>query len=377
MSSSSSIPSVPDVAIYEGRDPAVSMVQLCGSCKKESSPSLPLQRCSRCQIVFYCCRDCQKSDFANHKSLCKKIQKLTTAMKEEGDALQEIDGYEEVFTDDSVGRFWGLFETRDYMRARLRLANELYDFACQANPPQLHYWNCMLEHYQEMLRLCMSDNLGLRSRFPFLLLEMNRDDDAANFVIYWLNQQRSDDEDSHDETVSRHENSSEGEWIYPKVIDARFINILEPFMYENTKYIDLSMLVAAACIKMRLVAIEMSQEQTMKAFNSSKLGVQASPVNHIVESMLPASDKRLKGQRYQLDKLLDIIHQNNPAVLPALLNPDPLLNQPRPGSYGLGDASEAYFVVENAVRIWNRIPGASQILEKRCGPTSKYSAVLR
>ena len=54
----------------------------------------------------------------------------------------------------------------------------------------------------------------------------------------------------------------------------------------------------------------------------------------------------------------------------------PLLSQPRPAYYGLGDTREAYFVVENAVRIWNRIPVALQILEKRFGPSPQYNAVI-
>ena len=140
MSSSASIPSVP-VAIYEGRDPVVSMVQICGGCKKESSPSLPLKRCSRCHIVLYCSRDCQNNDFSSHKTSCKTIQKLTSKMKQEADKLQRLPA-DDIFIGELVaGNYWGIVETRDYMRARLALANEVYDLACQANPPQSYYWD--------------------------------------------------------------------------------------------------------------------------------------------------------------------------------------------------------------------------------------------
>ena len=37
-----------------------------------------LKTCSRCQIAQYCSVTCQKSDFGQHKMLCKEIKALTT-----------------------------------------------------------------------------------------------------------------------------------------------------------------------------------------------------------------------------------------------------------------------------------------------------------
>ncbi|CRK99201.1 CLUMA_CG012489, isoform A [Clunio marinus] len=39
--------------------------KLCAACKKEAE-----KKCSRCQIVFYCCRNCQVKDWNNHKEKC-------------------------------------------------------------------------------------------------------------------------------------------------------------------------------------------------------------------------------------------------------------------------------------------------------------------
>ena len=47
----------------------------CVNCREDLSSSSPL-RCSRCKVVHYCSRECQKSNFALHKSCCKKIDKL-------------------------------------------------------------------------------------------------------------------------------------------------------------------------------------------------------------------------------------------------------------------------------------------------------------
>jgi tetratricopeptide (TPR) repeat protein len=59
---------------------------------------------------------------------------------------------EEAFTHD-VGHFWGILETRPYMRARYRLGEALWHSGDQQQA---------LSHYQDMLRLNPCDNQGIR-----------------------------------------------------------------------------------------------------------------------------------------------------------------------------------------------------------------------
>jgi hypothetical protein len=42
----------------------------------------------------------------------------------------------------------------------------------------------------------------------------------------------------------------------------------------------------------------------------------------------------------------------------------------------MGTTNEAYFVVENAYPVWECIPGAVSVLEKRFGRNPKYNASL-
>jgi hypothetical protein len=142
-----------------------------------------------------------------------------------------------------VGDFWSITETRDYMEARHELADNIYGLAIKANPRSLCYWEVMIGHYQDLLRLCCDDNLGLRQDFPFLLLHANRDDDAASFIVYWLKKHIHGGSDS---TAQRHVGSSVGEWIYPREKDARFFDVMELCSHEDDKHHDLAMLVAAA-----------------------------------------------------------------------------------------------------------------------------------
>jgi hypothetical protein len=93
---------------------------------------------------------------------------------------------ETAFTED-VGHFWGLFETRPYMRARHGLALALWAEGGDAREEAVtHLW--------DMLRLNPNDNQGVRYILLNCLLELGRDEDAATLreryagdgAAYWL-----------------------------------------------------------------------------------------------------------------------------------------------------------------------------------------------
>ncbi len=72
------------------------------------------------------------------------------------------------FFRDNVGHFWGILETRPYMRARLGLAFSLWSAARR---------NEAVEHLRELLRLNPGDNQGVRYTLAGFLLFLDRDDD--------------------------------------------------------------------------------------------------------------------------------------------------------------------------------------------------------
>merc|ERR1712098_459837 len=47
----------------------------CASCGVLEKLEKEFQKCSRCGFVFYCSKACQKSDWPNHKQICKEINK--------------------------------------------------------------------------------------------------------------------------------------------------------------------------------------------------------------------------------------------------------------------------------------------------------------
>lgn len=87
-------------------------------------------------------------------------------------AVGEADFGPEFFKQNQ-GCFWGLIETRPYMRARHKLAYELYNAGRIAEA---------IHHYEEMLQLNPDDNQGLRYSLLAHYLEAN-DLDGARRVL--------------------------------------------------------------------------------------------------------------------------------------------------------------------------------------------------
>ena len=138
---------------------------------------------------MYCSRDHQVADRSRHASQCKAIKTSRKAVEREeqklrdhpGDFMMQANPFES-----SVGHFWGLLPTRDYMRARYALVEALLEFKT------LKAVESATDHVFEMLRLCHSDNLGVRYLVPPLLLRLGRDQQCYDFMKWWATCDRDD-----------------------------------------------------------------------------------------------------------------------------------------------------------------------------------------
>jgi len=74
---------------------------------------------------------------------------------------------------DDAGHFWGLLETRPYMRARLGLARALW--AMGMHQPAL-------DHYEAMLHLNPGDNQGIRYLLAGALAELGHDEELEQLL---------------------------------------------------------------------------------------------------------------------------------------------------------------------------------------------------
>src|SRR6185312_821671 len=75
-----------------------------------------------------------------------------------------------------VGHFWGILETRPYMRARLGLAHSLWTTGRRDEA---------VRHLQDMLRLNPNDNQGIRYTLAGFLLFLDRDDELAKLLAQY------------------------------------------------------------------------------------------------------------------------------------------------------------------------------------------------
>lgn len=94
------------------------------------------------------------------------------------------------FFKENVGHFWGLLESRPYMRARQGLANTLWEM--DRGPEAV-------EHFRDMLRLNPSDNQGIRYSLLNLLLTLSREAEAQALL-----------EEYEDDAMS--------EWLYTRTL---------------------------------------------------------------------------------------------------------------------------------------------------------------
>jgi len=88
-------------------------------------------------------------DLIEDDSTWEYYQKLSEAVKN-GAKLMEKKGF---MDEDSIGEYWGILETRPYMR----LLNRYAEFMAEAGMMSL-----AAREYEEMIRLSENDNLGVR-----------------------------------------------------------------------------------------------------------------------------------------------------------------------------------------------------------------------
>ncbi|KAJ2921410.1 hypothetical protein H1R20_g15682, partial [Candolleomyces eurysporus] len=78
---------------------------------------------------------------------------------------------------DCVGHFWGILETRPYMRVMQALSRMYFETEKHSKAAEVQI---------EMLRLCPGDNMGVRQGLGSSLIRVERYADALSFAQVWL-----------------------------------------------------------------------------------------------------------------------------------------------------------------------------------------------
>jgi hypothetical protein len=345
------------VPAFDGKDPRLEEGSWCAKChsRRESG----LRCCSRCKTAWYCNAKCQEADYESHKSLCvsiartlKKVNKLTSPLR---NTINDIFLEPQNFFESQVGLFGQFYESQAYLTTRRELV-ELYAQAGNILETKC-VWEKALSHALELLRLDFRDVNNTRYAIPFILLNLNRDDDAFDFIRYWMN--------------NHHFESQEGEWIYPRNENCRYLDIFKEVSWVNDRNATLAFLVALLIIKFRIVATyDATCGSIDLAFGTSN-GQRIQEIQCTVKEMLlDETLMNIENQREQVERLVNVIHRRNAIILPAILNPVPLL-----GKKWRDAPDEALFVLLHGTGCLIRVPGAQTLLEQRFGKAPPYNLV--
>jgi len=308
---------------------------LCHRCPLCPSPAKGSQllRCTGCLAVRYCSREHQVAHRGQHKSACNRIKKARAKLAQEEDAVRnatpDFMTPANAFETD-VGRFWGIWSTRSYMRARFALAGE--------NLLQLGTLDGVqeaLNHLRDMLVLCRSDNMGLRDIVPAVMLRLDLDQECYDFIKWWATCDPDGDYDWGDTSLP-------------------YLNLHGADVFEHTdflisKFSALNHIIAVMLLKLKLLVDILNLKRTRKLLSRRLPTELRDQIElYVVRSPLSAKFQREDSESlFKIEmKLLDQIRELGAAVVKAnsnfmfeLFEPDEALTY-RPESYSMGSWEE-------------------------------------
>ncbi|KAJ8131936.1 hypothetical protein O1611_g1685 [Lasiodiplodia mahajangana] len=333
----------------------------CPGCYPKLQPQTQLLRCSGCKVVHYCGAGHQKEHWPKHKAACTSIVKSRKKEEKEIAKLramspEDLFGENNVFEAGTGSRFWGLMEPRDYMRAQFAAADALLQIDTTKAVEEA------LAYFQDMLRMCPSDNLNVRDIIPGLLLRLEREQECYDFLKWWgaIDHRHHLDGPYNWRDFTPHIHEIRGDDAF-EAVDAFAINL------------KLSQLAILALLKLRLyLDVEPYDPQYMD-FDSPwfswppPLAEFMRPIGEIVRkkigtitsSDVPKISESLKGQYKALFRM---VHKRNPHFWAALV--DASEDTPSwPSTYSCGSIEEATVSVYRCKKAWEESYDAIMMIE--------------
>lgn len=335
----------------------------CAVCQTSRDSATTLSRCAACKSIFYCSREHQIQDRDAHKSQCNAIKRSQAALDREETRLRNHPGDlmtpSNLFGEEHAGHFWGILETRTYMRNRYAVVEALLKIKTYAAVDAAH------THLMDMLRLCRGDNMGLRSVVPAVKLRLGRDQEAYDFVKWWI-------------TTGKESDYDWGNLDLP-FLDVRNADVCEDIpSHLLSRYVDLSHAVAVILIKVRLLLdlrtsrdaailggksspdlLDADRALPLNVSSSATLLEKQNPEN--VESASNLIDRLLS----QVQELYGHVSRRNRFFWPAVREPGGHLTA-RPDSYSEGSVQEMQLALQYCWDAWIESPGAIRLLDQEC-----------
>ncbi|KAI1075525.1 hypothetical protein F5B20DRAFT_585121 [Whalleya microplaca] len=347
------MPPVADVTPYKG--PVGCLTHRCPLCPSRPATGSPLLRCAGCRAFRYCSREHQVAHRPEHKSSCSKIKKARANLDQEDDKVRNATA--DFMTpanafETGVGRFWGIFSTRDYMRARSSLAHQLLLLGTLDSVGE------GLEHLRDMLRLCRSDNLGVRDTVPATMLRLDLDQECYDFIKWWAT---CDPDGTYDW----------GDMSLP-YLNLHGADALEDPDFLVGEYSSLNFLVALLILKLKLLVDIRNLKITRKILGRRHVPIelQIHIEQHVVRSPLSAklqnephasllkTEMKLMSQTRQIGAS---IVKNNEHFMFYLFEPEEVLCD-SPEYYSRGSWEEMVLAMQHSYAAWWETEGVLDML---------------
>ncbi|MCJ1400705.1 hypothetical protein MMC11_003913 [Xylographa trunciseda] len=327
----------------------------CAHCNAGGGNS-KLSLCQACKVVYYCNRDHQVAHREAHKGPCNAIKKGRQLLEREETMLRSHPG--DFMTppnlfEEHAGHFWGIHETRPYMRARFALVEALLQIKTYAAVEAAH------GHVMDMLRLCRSDNMGIRDLLPSLKLRLGRDQQCYDFCKWWA-------------TTGQERDYDWGDLDNP-YLDVKGADVFEPPLKHFVASYDLSHTAAITLLKIRLLI------DVRALHNSSMLGTRVpqeilnSLRGQLVTGSVIAENKEIMNSTDQAPLIRTLEGQvkdlytgakkSNKYFWPALLNPGRNLTA-RPDAFSGGSLEQMQIVLQYNYDAWMETLGAVDVIKE-------------
>ncbi|KAI1380558.1 hypothetical protein F4677DRAFT_190772 [Hypoxylon crocopeplum] len=345
--------SAADITLYKG--PVGCLSHRCPLCPSRSAASSHLLRCAGCRAFSYCGREHQVADRPQHKSACTKIKKARAKLDREDhevrnatpDFMTPANAFET-----HVGNFWGILNTRDYMRARFRLAQQLLLLGTLDGVSE------GLEHLRDTLRLCRGDNMGVRYIMPATMLRLDLDQECYDFIKWWA-------------TCDPDGTYNWGDMTLP-YLDIHGADVLEDPSFLLSEYSELNFLVALLILKLKLLVDIRNLKITRKIFARRHLPVELRDQieQNVVRSPLSAKfQKEPSASPIRIEtKLLNHIRKIGAALTKinhkfmfSLFEPEEAVCY-NPGPYSRGSWEEMALAMQYSYAAWWETEGVLDLL---------------
>jgi hypothetical protein len=308
--------------------------------------------------MSYCCAEHQSTNHSIHKADCSNIAKKSKLLNHEDEKLRNFPG--DVITEEypfinSVGHFWGIHETRDYMRARFGVVEALMKVKTFAST------QLQLEHLMDMLRLCRGDNMGVRDLVPSIMLRLNKDQECYDFIKWYCTAGQAGDYN----------------WGNMKLgfLDVKNADVFESVSYLEPRHtISLPHAASIVLLKIKLFLDFTSLETSLSLSKKVPLEILGNIRGHVVRSLIIANNEDFMSRtshaetiaklKAQIDTMYDVVHKQNAFFWPALLDPVYHLNS-RPGAYSLGSEAEMQLGLKWCYDSWAETPGAIEFIKAK------------